>query len=146
MKNIVTSFSHNSVFLKLDTWKILIQIKKLTEAVVRRCSVKNVFLEISQKSQENTRARVYNFIKKETLAQMFSYKFCEISKNIFFHRTPLAAASKLTQAMSSLNSTHFLITLIISFIYFETRLLNIFEACLCLITKIYMLKDILFCL
>ena len=26
-------------------------------AVVRRCSVKNVFLEISQNSQENTRAR-----------------------------------------------------------------------------------------
>ena len=107
---------------------------------------KTVFLEISQKSQEKARARVYNFIKKETLAQMFSYKFCEFSKNIFFHRTPLAVASKLTQAMSSLNSTHFLITLIISFIYFETRLLNIFEACLCLITKIYMLKDILFCL
>ena len=25
-----------------------------------------------------------NFIKKETLTQVFSYKFCEISKNIFF--------------------------------------------------------------
>ena len=24
------------------------------------------------------------FIKKETLTQVFSYKFCEISKNIFF--------------------------------------------------------------
>ena len=30
-----------------------------------------------------------NFIKKETLAQAFSCKFCEISKNIFFSRTPL---------------------------------------------------------
>ena len=30
----------------------------LTEAVVRRCSVKKVFLEISQNSQENTCARV----------------------------------------------------------------------------------------
>ena len=26
----------------------------------------------------------YNFIKKETLAQVFSYEFCEISKNTFF--------------------------------------------------------------
>ena len=30
-----------------------------------------------------------NFIKKETLAQMFSYEFCEISKKTFFCRTPL---------------------------------------------------------
>ena len=34
-----------------------------------------------------------NFIKKETLAQVFSCEFCEISKNTFFHRTPLVAAS-----------------------------------------------------
>ena len=26
----------------------------------------------------------YNFIKKETLVQAFSYEFCEISKNTFF--------------------------------------------------------------
>ena len=35
-----------------------------------------------------------NFIKKETLAQMFSCKFCEISKNTFFYRTPVAASVK----------------------------------------------------
>ena len=34
-----------------------------------------------------------NFIKKETLAQMFSCEFCKISKNSFFFRTPLVAAS-----------------------------------------------------
>ena len=33
-----------------------------------------------------------NFIKKETLAQVFSCEFCEISKNTFFYRTPLVAA------------------------------------------------------
>ena len=32
------------------------------------------------------------FIIKETLAQMFSCEFCEISKNIFFYRTPHVAA------------------------------------------------------
>ena len=53
-----------------------------TEAVAQRCSVKKVFLEISQISQENTCARV-NFIKKETLAQVFSCIFCEISKSSF---------------------------------------------------------------
>ena len=50
------------------------------EAVVRRCSVEKVFLEISQNSQENT----CNLIKKETLAQVFSCEFWEISKNTFF--------------------------------------------------------------
>ena len=40
---------------------------------------------------------VYNFIKKETLAQVFSCEFCEISKNTFFHRTPLVAATDLSK-------------------------------------------------
>ena len=31
---------------------------------------------------------------KETLAQVFSCKFCEISKNTFIHRTPLVAGSE----------------------------------------------------
>ena len=35
-----------------------------------------------------------NFIKKETLAHVFSCEFCEISKNIFSYRTPLVAASE----------------------------------------------------
>ena len=47
-----------------------------TEAVVKRCFVEKVFLDISQNSQENTCVRVSfliklqgcNFIKKETLA------------------------------------------------------------------------------
>ena len=33
-----------------------------------------------------------NFIKKESLAQVFSCEFCEISKNTFFYRTRLVAA------------------------------------------------------
>ena len=60
------------------------------EAVDQRCSVKKVFLEISQNSQENTCV----FFNKETLAQVFSCEFCEISKNTFSYRTPLVAASE----------------------------------------------------
>ena len=59
-------------------------------------SVKKVFLEISQNSQENTRARVsflIKLIKKETLAKVFSCELCETSKNTFLHRTLLVAAS-----------------------------------------------------
>ena len=33
-----------------------------------------------------------NFIKKESLAQVFSCEFSEIFKNTFFYRTPLVAA------------------------------------------------------
>ena len=65
----------------------------MKEAVSQRCSVKDVFLEISQNLLENTCAGVSfliklqvwacNFIKKETLAQVFSCEFCKISKNTF---------------------------------------------------------------
>ena len=55
----------------------------------KRCSVKRVFLEISPWA--------YNFIKKEALAQVFSWGFCEISKNTFSYRTPLVAVSCFPQ-------------------------------------------------
>ena len=58
-----------------------------SEAVVRMCSVRGVlrnFIKFTGK---------HLFIKKEALAQVFYCEFCEISKNTFFHRTPLVAAS-----------------------------------------------------
>ena len=76
----------------------------MTETVAQRYSVKKMFLEISQNSQQNTCARVSlsklqaeacNFIKKETLAQVFSSEFCEVSKNTFSYGTPLVAASEM---------------------------------------------------
>ena len=59
------------------------------KAVAWRSSIKKVFLEILQNSQENTCARAVcaeacNFIKKEILEQVLSCQFCKISKNIFF--------------------------------------------------------------
>ena len=75
----------------------------LLEAVARRCSVKRVFLEILQKFTGKQCARVSvliklqasacNFIKKETLTQVFSCKFCKISKKTFGYRAPPVAAS-----------------------------------------------------
>ena len=38
-----------------------------------------------------------NFIKKETLAQVFSCEFFEISKSTFLYRTPLVAASVISK-------------------------------------------------
>ena len=40
------------------------------------------------------RSEVCNFIKKDTLAQVFSCEFCEIFKNNLFYGTPLMAASE----------------------------------------------------
>ena len=75
------------------------------QAVAQRCSVKRLFLEISQNSQENICARVSFLIKlqaiglrpatlkKEALAQVFFCEFCEICKRSFFYKTPPVAAS-----------------------------------------------------
>ena len=68
--------------------------------------MKKGVLEFSQSSQEKTCTRVTflnevadlqacNFIKKETLAQVFFCEFCEIPKNTFFteHLSATASAS-----------------------------------------------------
>ena len=65
-----------------------------SEAFARRCSVRKAFLKISKISQEITCAGVsflkqlqalaWNFIKKVTLAQVFSSKFCKTFKNTYF--------------------------------------------------------------
>ena len=66
------------------------------EAVAQRYSVKNVFLKISQNSQENPCAGVSFLIKLQAyvLAQVFCCEFCEIFKNTLFYRTPPAATSE----------------------------------------------------
>ena len=67
-----------------------------TEAATRGVLLGKVFSEISQNSEENTSARVsflIFFIKKVTLAQVFSCEFCEISKNTFFTEHLWATAS-----------------------------------------------------
>ena len=69
------------------------------------CNVKiELLLKTLQNSQEHTYDRASflmitlpatacNFIKKQTLAQMFSREFCEISKNTFFTKYLQATAS-----------------------------------------------------
>ena len=52
-----------------------------------------VFLEISQNSQENTRAKVCDE------ALMFSCEFCKLSKNTFF-REHLRATASVTQLLA----------------------------------------------
>ena len=73
------------------------------EVAAQTYSVKKTFLEISENSQENAcasvpfliklQAQACNFIKKETLAQVFSCEFCKIFKSTISYRTPLVSAS-----------------------------------------------------
>ena len=68
------------------------------EAVARRCSVKKVFLEISQNSQENTCVRVFfsnvpglrpaTLLKKKLWHRCFSVNFAKSLRPLFY-RTPL---------------------------------------------------------
>ena len=106
------------------------------EAATRMCSVKKVYLKISQNSQENTFARVSFLIKwqawKETLAQVFSCEFYKISKNTFSYRTPPVAAFEsvvyILRALSRKNRSEskklcfYLIADWINFMYFHTAL------------------------
>ena len=66
----------------------------LSDAIVRRCSVKKVFVKISQNSQQNTCATVSflikllvstcNFIKKRLLHRCFPVSFVKFLKTPFF--------------------------------------------------------------
>ena len=88
----------------------------------QRSSVKKVFLEISQSSQENTCARGSVLIKLQStgsqqstvicnqqstgliksLAQVFSFEFCEISKSTFFTEHLWTNASGVFQVIGFL--------------------------------------------
>ena len=58
-------------------------VQRFTEVIAQRCSVKNVFLENFAKKR-GSRLQTCNFIKGETLAEVFSCEFCKISQNTFF--------------------------------------------------------------
>ena len=72
-------------------------LEKLPEAVAQTCSIKKVFLEISQNPQENTCARVSFLIKKlpqpailfkkKLWHRCFPVNFAEFLRT-FFYRTP----------------------------------------------------------
>ena len=75
------------------------------EAVAQRCSVKKVFLEISQNSLEDTCARFSFLIKLQAWGLQLSLKKqlqhrC-FPMNTFFHGTPLVAASQFSNFLMS---------------------------------------------
>ena len=78
---------YNRSFLKLVSYAFLVFL--LLEAVVCRCFSKQVFLKISQTSQENFCAGVsfwpvYNFIKKRLQHRCFPVKFAKFLRTSIF--------------------------------------------------------------
>ena len=72
----------------------------ITETVAQRCHVKKfsqkfhkIYMKTPVPESLFSEAESCNFIKKETLAQVFSCEFCKIAKNTFSHRTPPVATS-----------------------------------------------------
>lgn len=71
-----------SSYLKYLKYWIIQQLKLITEAVIRRCSLKKRFYKISQNSRENTCVCI--FIKRETPAPVLSFEFCAVFWNNSF--------------------------------------------------------------
>ena len=89
IKDFLSKWSHLLKKSLIENF-IFCAVRCTSETVVQRCSVKKMFLKISQNSQENTCVGICyspnacNFIKRETSTQVFSWEFCETFKNIFF--------------------------------------------------------------
>ena len=98
-----------------NLWEITCDVFLCTEVVTWRCSVENVSLKFLQNSQENTCARISfliswwpeagSFIEKESLAQVFSYEFCEMFKKTFFYRTPTVTVLFLAGLLQRVSGT-----------------------------------------
>ena len=78
----------------------------------RRCSVKKVFLEISQNSQGNTCARISLF-KKRPWGRCFPVNFAKFLRTPFLQNTSGRLLLKLSNFVSEVN-LHFIIIIIIT--------------------------------
>ena len=71
-----------------------------------RCSVRKGVVSNFAKLTGKQLCQACNFIKKETLAQVFSCEFCEISKNTFFTEHLQIITSLIFKALTSAQNPH----------------------------------------
>ena len=88
----------------------------------------------------NCRSQAYNFIKTETLAQVFSCEFCEISRNTFF--TP--ASVQYTKTDNTNNDVFSKWKEILSFLWIFTFNKEIVNENLNLFVNLYLQKDFVY--
>ena len=92
MGRIFTHMQGKATFYRSNCSEAIYRIYVLYRNRYQRCSIKKVFLKIPQnrrktpvpESFSNKVAETCKFIKKETLAQIFSSKLCKIFKSTFF--------------------------------------------------------------
>ena len=78
--------------------------KTISKQIIKTTRHRNKFLKKLEMIKKHIISKLFcisvlslsscNFIKKGTLAQMFSCEFCEFFKNSFLYRTPPVAASE----------------------------------------------------
>ena len=73
-------------------------LEVLRKKGVLRNSAKSTGKHLCQSLFFNKVAGACNFIKKETLAQVFSCEFCKISKNTFYTEHLWVTASRITSS------------------------------------------------
>ena len=84
----VSIITLNAFLIALNMLRLFVKYSKiiLLRSSRERCSMKNGVLRNLAKFTENTCARA-SFFKKETLAHMFSFEFCEIPRKPFSQNT-----------------------------------------------------------
>ena len=92
---LVTNRSYLVVFQKCQRRMQNLQKQPPRGVLLKSCSQK--FHKIHSKTPVQESLSLKNFIKKDTLVQVFSCEFCEIFRITFSYRTSLVAASEPAQ-------------------------------------------------
>ena len=69
--------------------------QSVMETILSKAATGGVLQKKLLKISLSYRPRACNFIKKETLAHVFSCEFCKVFKDACYYRTPLVAAFAL---------------------------------------------------
>ena len=80
-----------------NKWSVIKTAKEIYH-ILWEATQLNLFIEAATRG---VLPEACNLIKKETLAQVLSCEFCAISKNTFFYKTPLVAASDTSSASTA---------------------------------------------
>ena len=72
-------FCHEKIKIDVQKWSPVVFCKNSVLWIFAKFTVKHLCQSLFNKLQAET----YNFVKKESLAQVFSCQFCQISKNTF---------------------------------------------------------------
>ena len=110
----VTAISDKMAYPNVIT-KIQHNISKQQEAAFCKYPSKQLFLNISQYSQEKNLLCQKLFLIKQTPKQMFFCGYCKIFMNNLFNRTPLVAASVQHNQLNYFSFTALLLQKIVQF-------------------------------